>query len=398
MSDEQRTTYDPQAGLITIILVLVTVGTIVFTGVIVVMQASFEVARQRSASLNLKARRLRYKANDVEVEPKELANDGGFHVFLSHVWSTGQDSMRVVKQRLLEMMPEIRVFLDVDDLEDIGALDKYVEVTSCVLVFCTQGYFESKNCMIELRSAVSMHKRILPLMDTDPSKGGLTRREIESQLHHAEEHLFEKWGFQGGPLARELLTALFTAEPIEWNRIGVRSRPRALRSREPHVGAHSCASQTLTIVDACGALVLSCSRYAGVPGRHPAPHRHSGTPRRVSANLCERRDRAQARSGPTSVGRSHVPSLRLAAQCGRAEARRRVSSLHGGGRGPCSQADGVGRRVAGTDSSRCLWCGASALPVVQKPSFGTQRRSGEPGAHGPVRCLWRGEPTPRRKF
>ena len=32
------------------------------------------------------------------------------------VWSTGQDQMRVVKQRLLEMMPDLSVFLDVDDL------------------------------------------------------------------------------------------------------------------------------------------------------------------------------------------------------------------------------------------------------------------------------------------
>ena len=31
------------------------------------------------------------------------------------VWSTGQDQMRIVKQRLLEMMPQhLSVFLDVD--------------------------------------------------------------------------------------------------------------------------------------------------------------------------------------------------------------------------------------------------------------------------------------------
>ena len=42
---------------------------------------------------------------------------------LHSVWGTGQDQMRIIKQRLLEMIPELSVFLDVDDLEDIsGAL------------------------------------------------------------------------------------------------------------------------------------------------------------------------------------------------------------------------------------------------------------------------------------
>ena len=35
-----------------------------------------------------------------------------FHLFLSHVWGPGQDQMRIVKQRLLEMVPDARVFLE----------------------------------------------------------------------------------------------------------------------------------------------------------------------------------------------------------------------------------------------------------------------------------------------
>ena len=37
-----------------------------------------------------------------------------FHLFLSHVWDTGQDVMRTVKQLLKDMVPGICVFLDVD--------------------------------------------------------------------------------------------------------------------------------------------------------------------------------------------------------------------------------------------------------------------------------------------
>jgi hypothetical protein len=46
------------------------------------------------------------------VEAPTIAN-GMYHLFLSHVWGTGQDQMRVIKQRLLEIMPTLSIFLDV---------------------------------------------------------------------------------------------------------------------------------------------------------------------------------------------------------------------------------------------------------------------------------------------
>ena len=36
-----------------------------------------------------------------------------FHTFLSHVWSSAQDQMRFLKTRLLTLVPNARVFLDV---------------------------------------------------------------------------------------------------------------------------------------------------------------------------------------------------------------------------------------------------------------------------------------------
>lgn len=68
------------------------------------------------------------------------------HYHLHHrlqVWSTGQDQMRIVKQRLLEMIPELSIFLDVDDLEDISDLEGYITKSKMVLIFCSQGYFRS---------------------------------------------------------------------------------------------------------------------------------------------------------------------------------------------------------------------------------------------------------------
>jgi hypothetical protein len=47
--------------------------------------------------------------------------------------------MRIIKQRLLEMIPDLRVWLDVDDLADISRLEDYIEQCGTVLIFCTKG-------------------------------------------------------------------------------------------------------------------------------------------------------------------------------------------------------------------------------------------------------------------
>jgi hypothetical protein len=50
----------------------------------------------------------------------------------------------VIKQRVLELMPTAAVFLDVDDLEDISALEGYIHATRLVLVFVSASYFQSR--------------------------------------------------------------------------------------------------------------------------------------------------------------------------------------------------------------------------------------------------------------
>ena len=49
-----------------------------------------------------------------------------FHLFLSHTWSFGQDQMRIIKEKVARRVPGLRIFLDVDDLEDIGALESEI--------------------------------------------------------------------------------------------------------------------------------------------------------------------------------------------------------------------------------------------------------------------------------
>ena len=47
--------------------------------------------------------------------------------------------MRIIKNRLVEMMPGVEVFLDVDDLKE-GAGAEYIDRSSVVLAYCTKKY------------------------------------------------------------------------------------------------------------------------------------------------------------------------------------------------------------------------------------------------------------------
>ena len=58
--------------------------------------------------------------DDEEVPAPPMATEGGYHIFLSHVWGTGQDQCATIKRQLCLLLPGVSVFLDVDDLDDIS--------------------------------------------------------------------------------------------------------------------------------------------------------------------------------------------------------------------------------------------------------------------------------------
>lgn len=105
--------------------------------------------------------------------PLTLRRRHSWHVFLSHIWASGQDQVAVLKRQLQLVLPGIEVFLDVDDLHDIGALEQYVSESAVVLIFLSRGYFGSRNCMREVRAMCEMQKPVILLHEADESKGGL---------------------------------------------------------------------------------------------------------------------------------------------------------------------------------------------------------------------------------
>ena len=101
----------------------------------------------------------------------------------------------------------MRVFLDVDDLTDIGALEALIDATDAVIVFLggstadgveRSDYMRSRNCLRELRRAVERKKRIVFVNETDPKRGAVSmathRRDCPEELRHAlDEHPIVPW-------------------------------------------------------------------------------------------------------------------------------------------------------------------------------------------------------------
>jgi predicted outer membrane repeat protein len=74
-----------------------------------------------------------------EVPDLAVAQGLKWHTFVSHIWSSGQDQSALIKRQLALLMPTIRVFLDVDNLEDISQLERYINETQCVIIFLSKG-------------------------------------------------------------------------------------------------------------------------------------------------------------------------------------------------------------------------------------------------------------------
>ena len=115
LSSEQRDVFVLRGSYVTLtwVLGLSVLATLLISIGVFFVQLGEELHRRQRKARSARARRLRVRSIGKEVAAPPIDEDG-FHLFLSHVWGTGQDPVRIIKQRLLEMIPELRVFLDVD--------------------------------------------------------------------------------------------------------------------------------------------------------------------------------------------------------------------------------------------------------------------------------------------
>lgn len=111
---------------------------------------------------------------------------GGYHLFVSHAWKYAQDTAGTIKSALRTILPDLVVFLDVDDLEDIGQLEHYVQSSDLVLIVLTEHYLSSRNCRRELAAAVALDKPVVLLVETDDSKGATTLARLRAEFEQVE--------------------------------------------------------------------------------------------------------------------------------------------------------------------------------------------------------------------
>ena len=98
----------------------------------------------------------------------------------------------MMKERLIELVPDAKLFLDIDDL-DTGKGAEYCDQSTVVLVFATTAYFKSANCMRELLRAVVLERKIITMLEPDGRRGGLTPDAIFEQLMESPTR-FIGWG------------------------------------------------------------------------------------------------------------------------------------------------------------------------------------------------------------
>ena len=105
--------------------------------------------------------------------PPELAPPPpNWHIFLSHNWDN-QDTVATIKRQLQRLLPGVRVFLDVDDLRSVDALETYVNDSATVLILLgSPRYFKSANCLREVTAAKNKCLPLVCVHDADPQKNG----------------------------------------------------------------------------------------------------------------------------------------------------------------------------------------------------------------------------------
>ena len=93
-----------------------------------------------------------------------------------------QDANATIKRQLQRLLLGASIFLDVDDLEEIGDLELYVQQSVVINGFLSHSYFQSKNCLREVQAALERQKPLMLTREADTSKGGRPIDMIKHEL------------------------------------------------------------------------------------------------------------------------------------------------------------------------------------------------------------------------
>jgi nucleoside-triphosphatase THEP1 len=63
------------------------------------------------------------------------------------------------------LLPGLRIWLDVDSLDDIGQLETAVTDAAVIVVFLSRGYFSSRNCRREIYAALHRNQPVVCVLE-----------------------------------------------------------------------------------------------------------------------------------------------------------------------------------------------------------------------------------------
>ena len=113
-----------------------------------------------------------------------------------------QDAVAIIKRRLQLLLPGVRIFLDVDDLQSTDDIERCVGSSACVLVLLgSPKYFTSANCMREIGAAEHHGLPLILVHDSDPSKVCSSLAELRAAC--PPEHLAFIFGAGAAPHSPE---------------------------------------------------------------------------------------------------------------------------------------------------------------------------------------------------
>jgi len=261
MSIKQRSDFAIEGLLLTIIFIGCVFGALGFSAVLLILQLKQDLRERQDKARAARARRLRLLKNGAEVlldtllsgaakdellkklhpntpdsELGLIPHAGPFHIFLSHNWQHGQSAMRIVKTRLRELLPDVEVFLDVDNLGG-GKDHPHIDVSNYVLCYCTRRWFTNLPCVREIVRAVLRKKPCIALLEPDTSDqyAGHTETEarrillsddyIQGNIKTQMEKQVKDWRWEWDmpeleiPSGQQIIDVLFASAPVVWYRL-----------------------------------------------------------------------------------------------------------------------------------------------------------------------------------
>jgi len=135
-----------------------------------------------------------------------MPEDCKYHLFVSHIWTSGQDKVHKIVRTLKLYLHEVNIWLDVDVLENLGDLENSVTESAHFVLFYSKGFFNSVNCRREVMKAMEADKPMTIIFEPDD--------ESIDIIVQMKEEFTNFWPQDLSPNAIEKY--IFGKDPIMW--------------------------------------------------------------------------------------------------------------------------------------------------------------------------------------